>query len=104
MNLLQTWLVIGVPLVAVSCYLFVGRDKIRARVGYAGLLLAVIVLAVVPQDGGQGAAISAGLVGAIAFVFVATGRGTRTDDEFIEHHEDRRRFTTAAGTESADRP
>lgn len=103
MNLLQTWLILGVPLVAVSCYLFIGRDKVRARVGYVGLLAAVLVLAFLPEDGGQGAAISAGLVGAIAFTFVATGRGTQVDDEFVEHHQDRRRFTTTGGGEVADR-
>jgi O-antigen/teichoic acid export membrane protein len=102
-TLLQTWLVLGVPLVAVSLFLFIGRNKTRARMGYAGLLLAVLALLLLPEDGGQGAAISAGLVGLIAFVFVATGRGTQVDDEFVEHHQDRRRFTTAAGSESADR-
>jgi O-antigen/teichoic acid export membrane protein len=101
-NLLQTWLILGVPLVAVSCYLFIGRDKTRARLGYGGLLVAILALLLVPEDGGQGAAISAGLVGAIAFVFVATGRGTQVDDEFVEHHQDRRRFTTADGA-NADR-
>lgn len=103
MNLLQTWLILGVPLVAASLYLFVGRDKGRARIGYFGLLTAIVVLLSVPETGGQGRAISAGLVGAAAFVFVATGRGTRVDDEFIEHHQGRRRYTTADGAEIADR-
>jgi hypothetical protein len=97
-NLLQTWLVLGVPLLAVSVFLFIGRNKVMARMGYAGLALTVVLLLLVPQEGGQGAAISAGLVGAIGFVFVATGRGTHTDDEHIEHHQGRRRFTTADGT------
>src|SRR5690606_6575423 len=96
-TLLQTWLIIGVPLVAASTYMFVGRDKVRARVGHVGLLTAVVVLLLVPEDGGAGAAISAGLVGAVAFTFVATGRGTHSDDDYIEHHQDRRRFTTADG-------
>jgi O-antigen/teichoic acid export membrane protein len=99
-NLLQTWLILGVPLVAVSCYLFIGRDKTRARMGYGGLLAAILALLLLPEDGGQGAAISAGLVGAIAFTFVATGRGTHVDDEFVEHHQDRRRYTTASGADA----
>jgi hypothetical protein len=99
-NLLQTWLILGVPLVAGSMYLFIGRDKGRARAGYLGLLTAVVVLLNVPEDGGQGAAISAGLVGLVAFVFVATGRGTRTDDRYPEHHQERRRYTTAAGADT----
>jgi hypothetical protein len=94
-TLLQTWLILGVPLVAGSCYLFIGRNKTLARFGYAGLALAIGSLLVVPEDGGQGAAISAGLVGTLAFVFVATGRGTQVDDEFVEHHQDRRRYTVA---------
>jgi O-antigen/teichoic acid export membrane protein len=101
-NLLQTWLILGVPLVATSTYLFIGRNKTRARIGYVGLLAAVLSLLFVPEDGGAGAAISAGFVGALAFVFVATGRGTQVDDEFVEHHQDRRRFTTADGA-NADR-
>jgi hypothetical protein len=102
-NLLQTWLILGVPIVAISLYLFIGRNRTRARIGYFGLLLAIVVLLTVPEDGGQGAMISAGLVGAIAFTFVATGRGTQIDDEFIEHHQGRRRFTTAGGSDVADR-
>lgn len=97
MNLLQTWLILGVPLVAGSMYLFIGRHKGRARAGYLGLLTAIVVLLTVPEDGGQGVAISAGFVGLVAFVFVATGRGTDLDDRYVEHHQDRRRYTTAAG-------
>ncbi len=102
MTLLQTWLIIGVPLVAASLYLFVGRNKGRARVGYFGLLTAVVALATLPTNATQGRMISAGLVGAAAFLFVANGRGTHTDDDYIEHHQDRRRFTTASGGD-ADR-
>jgi hypothetical protein len=96
-NLLQTWLILGVPLVAGSMYLFIGRDKGRARAGYLGLATAIVVLLTVPEGGGQGAAISAGFVGLVAFVFVATGRGTDLDDRYVEHHQERRRYTTAAG-------
>lgn len=102
MNLLQTWTIIGVPLLVASCCLFVGRDKTRARLGYLGLGVLLVVLVLVPQGAGQGRAISAGIVGAVAFTFVATGRGTHSDDDFIEHHEDRRRFTTTAGSATGD--
>lgn len=95
MNLLQTWLVLGVPLLAGSVYLFIGRNKTLARFGYLGLFLTVMALMFVPEGGGPGQAISVGLVGVIAFTFVATGRGTQVDDEFVEHHQDRRRFTVA---------
>ena len=95
LNLLQTWLVLGVPLLAGSVYLFIGRSKTLARFGYLGLLLTMAALIFVPEGGGPGQAISVGLVGVIAFTFVATGRGTQTDDEFVEHHQDRRRYTVA---------
>jgi hypothetical protein len=95
LNLLQTWLILGVPLLAGSVYLFIGRNKTLARIGYVGLFALVLVLMFVPDAAGPGRAISVGLVGAVAFTFVATGRGTQVDDEFVEHHEDRRRFTTA---------
>lgn len=102
MNLLQTWLILGVPLLASSIYLFIGRSKTLARFGYLGLFATVLVLWLVPEGGGPGRGLSIGLVGAVAFTFVATGRGTHTDDEFLEHHEDRKRFTTAEGAEHAD--
>lgn len=95
MNLLQTWLVLGVPLLAGSVYLFIGRNKTLARIGYLGFAALIVVLMLLPQSDGPGQAISIGLVGVIAFTFVATGRGTQVDDEFVEHHQDRRRFTTA---------
>jgi hypothetical protein len=98
-NLLQTWLILGIPLLAVSTYLFIGRNKTLARMGYVGLGIVIVCLLLVPQEAGQGRAISAGFVGAIAFVFVATGRGTHTDDEFREHHQDRKRYTVARDDE-----
>jgi hypothetical protein len=94
-NLLQTWLIVGVPLLAGSCYLFVGRNKTFARFGYLGLAALIVTLLTVPQEAGQGRAISAGVVGALAFVLVANGRGTSADDQFVEHHQGRKRFTTA---------
>lgn len=98
MNLLQTWLVLGVPLLAISSYLFVGRSKQRARLGYVGLVTLVVLLVVVPTGAGQGRAISAGLVGLLVVGLVAVGRGTDADDAYAEHHQTRRRFTTAEGS------
>lgn len=96
MTLVQTWLILGVPLGVLAMALFVGRSRLRAWLGYAMLAVLVVVFLTVPQPGGGGAVISAAVIGSLAFVFVATGRGTHTDDDFVEHHEDRRKFTTAA--------
>jgi hypothetical protein len=94
-DVLQSWLAVGVPGLIVVAGLFVGRSKLRARIGYGVLAVLVAFFIAVPGD-----AISAAFIGLVAVVFVATGRGTHRDDEYREHHEDRTRFTTAAPEES----
>jgi hypothetical protein len=90
MDLLQTWIVVGVPGLVLAIGLFVGRSRLRALIGF-GVLAALIGVFVVTPGGG----FSAAAVGLIAMLFVATGRGTNVDDRFEEHHENRRRYTTA---------
>ena len=92
MDLLQSWLLVGVPGVVLAAGLFVGRSQLRAWLGYATLLALVVFFVLVPGD-----AVSAAAVGALAVVFVATGRGMNRDRDYREHHEDRKRFTTTAG-------
>lgn len=89
MNLLQAWLIVGVPGLATALGLFAGRDKRRAWFGYAVLVALVLVFATVPGD-----PVSAALVGMVAVAYLATGRGTGKDDEFVEHHERRETLTT----------
>lgn len=89
MNVLQTWLIIGVPGLATALGLFAGHDKVRAWFGYGLLVALVVVFATVPGD-----PVSAALTGLIAVAYLATGRGTHKDDEFAEHHEERDRLTT----------
>ncbi len=89
MNILQTWLIVGVPALVVIASLFTGRSAVRALIGYAVLAITLVVFLVVPGD-----PLSAAAIGLIGFVLVATGRGTHTDEETPEHHEDRKRFTT----------
>jgi hypothetical protein len=93
-DLIQSWFIVGVPVLAVALGLFSGRSKLRAWFGYALMLGLVAFFALVPGD-----AISAAAVGVIAVAFVATGRGTHTDDDFQEHHADRKRFTTVRDDE-----
>lgn len=89
MDLLQTWLIVGVPGLIITAGLFTGRSQVRAWIGYAVLLALVVTFLLVPGD-----AISAAAVGLIAFLLVATGRGMQADQQ-PEHHETRRRYTVA---------
>ena len=89
MDVLQMWVVVGVPGLVVAAGLFVGRSRLRAWIGYAVLLALVIAFVLTPGGG-----LSAAAVGLIAVVFVATGRGSRIDAQFSEHHEGRERYTT----------
>lgn len=95
MDVLQSWLLVGVPGVVLAAGLFVGRSQLRAWLGYATLLALVVFFVVVPADG-----ISAAAIGLVAVVFVATGRGMNRDRDYAEHHENRKRYTTRAGSEA----
>jgi hypothetical protein len=88
-NLLQSWLIVGVPTLVVALGLFAGRNKLRAWIGYGVLAALVLFFALGPGD-----PVSAALVGMVAVAYLATGRGTNRDDEFTEHHEGRRSMTT----------
>ncbi len=91
LSLSQTWIVLGVPSLVVAAGLFVGRSRLRALVGYVVLTALVGLFVTIP--GGGPSAVVVGLIGLAA---LATGRGTHLDDASPEHHEARRRFTTAA--------
>lgn len=95
MDVLQSWLLVGVPGVILAAGLFVGRSQVRAWIGYVVLAALVVFFVVVPADG-----VSAVVVGAVAVAFVATGRGMNRDRDYREHHEQRTRFTTRSATET----
>jgi hypothetical protein len=88
-NLLQAWLIVGIPTMGLALGLFAGRAKHRAWFGYGVLAALVLFLVLVPGD-----VISAALVGLVAVGFLAVGRGTGKDDEYQEHHQGRRAYTT----------
>ena len=76
MDVLQTWLIVGVPGLVAAAALFAGRSQLRSMVGYLVLLVLVATFLLVPGD-----VISAASVGLIAFVLVALGRGMQADDQ-----------------------
>jgi hypothetical protein len=90
MDLLQSWIVVGVPGLVIAAGLFVGRSRTRALIGYGVLLALVAYFFTVPGGG-----LSAAIVGLVGVVFVATGRGTNLDAGSEEHHEQRRQYTVA---------
>lgn len=90
MDVLQTWIVVGVPGLLFAAALFVGNSRVRALAGFAVLAATMLVFLLVP-----GEPMSAAAIGVVMIVFVATGRGQGTDDQVPEHHEHRERFTVA---------
>ena len=93
MDVLQTWLIVGVPGLVIAAGLFAGRSQLRSMVGYLVLVAVVATFLLVPGD-----VISAACVGLIAFVLVALGRGMQADAE-PEHHDTRDRFTHTPSAE-----
>lgn len=91
MDLLQTWLLIGVPGLVLAAGLFVGRSSVRAMLGYLTLAGLVVLFVITPGGG-----VSAAVVGLLGLVALAGGRGSHRDDEVPEHHEQRGRYTSAS--------
>ena len=89
MDILQSWLIVGVPALLVVAAMFVGNAAWRAWVGYVVLAAAVVFFVVVPADG-----VSAAIFGLIGVLLVANGRGTGVDRGKLEHHQNRKRMTT----------
>ena len=99
MDVVQAWLIVGVPVLVASLALFSGKNQRRAWFGYALLAGLVVFFVTVPGD-----VISASLLGLLLVAFVATGRGTYRDVDVPEHHQNRKRLTTARDTEVQDAP
>lgn len=90
MDVLQTWIVVGVPGLLTAAVLFVGNSRVRALGGFVVLLATLLAFVLIP-----GEPISAAVIGLLLMVFVANGRGQGPDDALPEHHENRERFTVA---------
>jgi len=71
-SILQAWLVVGLPGLALALALFYGRSRIRTALGYLVLLATFGVLAFVDRG-------SAAAIGLIAALLYAAGRGGSAD-------------------------
>jgi hypothetical protein len=89
-DVLEMWIVVGVPGLVLAAALFVGRSRVRAYLGYVVLVAVVGAFALTP-----GGVWSAAAVGVLTVGLVAAGRGTALDDRYAEHHQVRGRYTTA---------
>lgn len=89
MNVMQSWIVVGVPSLLLLGAAFVGRSAVRALVGYVILAATVLFFVIVPSD-----PVSAAVFGLMGVLLVANGRGTGEDAKHHEHHEHRKRYTT----------
>lgn len=88
MDLLQAWVVVGIPGLVIAVGLFVGHSRLRAWFGY-GVLAALFTFFLLLETG----VYSALFVGMIAVGYLANGRGLTVSGP--EHHEERGRFTRA---------
>lgn len=90
MDVAQAWMIVGIPVLVAALAMFAGRSQLRAWVGYVLLAGLVVFLLVVPGD-----TIGAAVPGILLVGLVASGRGTFRDEGVREHHQDRKRLTTA---------
>lgn len=97
MDVLQAWLVVGIPGLVVVGSLFAGRSPIRTAIGYFVLAALLVFFLLVPGD-----TISAVIVGTAGVLLLAVGRGGVVEAE-PDHHQ-RRRDLQHAHTEDVPRP
>ncbi len=75
MTLLQLWLVVGIPALALAAAMFVGRSRWRSLLGYLLLLIGFGVMAAFH-------AASAALFGGLLALVYASGRGGDRELEY----------------------
>lgn len=74
MSILQAWLVVGVPGLILALSLFYGRSRVRTMLGYATLLVVFGIMLSVDRG-------SAAVMGTVAALLYAAGRGGRSEEE-----------------------
>lgn len=72
MTVLQAWLLVGVPALALALVLFTGSSRWRSLLGYVVLLAAFAVMVVVSPP-------SAAAIGGLVALLHAAGRGNQRD-------------------------
>ena len=76
MNVLQVWMVVGIPAIVLGLALFYGRSRVRTLFGYLVLLGAAGYMATVDRA-------SAAVLGAIVALLYAAGRGGSAEAEHL---------------------
>lgn len=77
MTILQVWLVVGVPALVLACALFYGRSRVRTGLGYLVLMVAFALMLTVDRG-------SAAVIGGVAALLYAAGRGGSAESEVID--------------------
>ena len=90
MSILQVWLVVGVPALVLACALFYGRSRVRSALGYVVLAVAFALMLTVDRG-------SAAVIGGVAALLYAAGRGGSAEREVLDS-------STIAVPESTRRP
>lgn len=75
MTLLQVWLFIGIPALALATACFLGRSWWRSLVGYAVLAVGFVLVAVFSPASGAA-------IGALIALLYAAGRGGQIEGEY----------------------
>lgn len=84
MDVLQSWLVVGIPGLVIVGSMFTGRSAVRTAIGYFALVGLLIFFLLVPED-----TASAVAVGTAGVLLLAVGRGGPVEAE-PNHHERRK--------------
>jgi hypothetical protein len=95
-NTLQTWIFVGIPALVLAAGLFAGRSTVRAAFGYVVLVVTLLVFLLVPRS-----PTSAGVVGMVAFLLVAAGRGFAEDEKREDYGQ---RVPDRVGDEEVEEP
>ncbi|MBA2529979.1 MAG: hypothetical protein H0V19_08480 [Euzebyales bacterium] len=77
MGILQVWLVVGVPALALAAALFYGRSRLRTGLGYLVLLGAFAAMTAVDRSSGA-------VIGGLIALLYAAGRGGEADREEVD--------------------
>lgn len=77
MSILQVWLFVGIPGLVAAFALFYGRSRIRTFFGYVALMVVFGIMVTVDPG-------SAVVVGGLAALLYAAGRGGQAETEAVD--------------------